>query len=40
MFNYFLSLFVSLQVSGAYVNVLSIIVFFILNSSFFDMLLF
>jgi hypothetical protein len=40
MFNYFLSLFVSVQVSDAYVNVLSIIVFFSLNFCFFDMLLF
>ena len=37
MFNYFLSLFVSVQVSDAYVNVLSIVVFFSLNFSFFDM---
>ena len=37
MFNCFLSLFVSVQVSDAYVNVLSIIVFFSLNFSFFDM---
>ena len=40
MFNWFLSLFVSAQVSDAYVNVLSIIVFFSLNFSFFDMFLF
>jgi len=40
MFNCFLSLFVSVQVSDAYVNVLSIIVFFSLNLSFFDMFLF
>jgi len=32
MFNCFLSVFVSVQVSDAYVNVLSIIVFFSLNS--------
>jgi hypothetical protein len=38
--NYFLSLFVSVQVSDAYVNVLSIIVFFSVNFSFFDMFLF
>jgi uncharacterized membrane protein len=37
MFNCFLSFFVSVQVSDAYVNVLSIIVFFSLNFSFFDM---
>ena len=36
MFNSFLSLFVSVQISDAYVNVLSIIVFFSLNFSFFD----
>jgi len=35
-----LSLFVSVQVSDAYVNVLSILVFFSLNFSFFDMFLF
>jgi len=40
MFSYFLSLFVSVQVSDAYVNILSIIVFFSLNFSFFDMFLF
>ena len=40
MYNCSLSLFVSIQVSDAYVNVLSIIVFFSLNFSFFDMLLF
>jgi len=40
MFNYFLSLFVSVQVSNAYVNDLSIIVFCSLNFSFFDMFLF
>jgi len=37
MFNYFLSLFVSVPVSDAYVNVLSIVVLFSLNFSFFDM---
>jgi hypothetical protein len=37
MFNFFLSPVVSVQVSDAYVNVLSIIVFFSLNFSFFDM---
>ena len=37
MFNYFLSLFVSVTVSNAYVNVLSIVVLFSLNFSFFDM---
>ena len=36
MFNCFLSLYVSVQVSDAYGNVLSIIVFFSLNFSFFD----
>jgi hypothetical protein len=39
-FSYFLSPFVSIQVSEAYVNVLSIIVFFSLNISFLDMFLF
>jgi len=39
MFNCFQSLFVSVPVSDAYVNVLSIIVFFSLNFSFFDMFL-
>ena len=39
-FNCLLSLFVSFQVSDAYVNVLSIIVFFSLNFSFFDIFLF
>ena len=34
MFNFFLSLFVSIQVSVAYVNILSTIVFFSLNFSF------
>ena len=37
MFSCFQSLFVSVQVSDAYVNILSIIVFFSLNFSFFDM---
>ena len=40
MFNCFLSLFVSVQVSDAYVNVLSIIMFFSFNFRFFDMFLF
>jgi len=40
MFNCFLSLFVSVQVSDAYINVLFIIVFFCLNFGFFDMFLF
>jgi len=40
MFNCFLSLFVSVQVSDPYVNVLFIIVFISLNFSFFDMFLF
>jgi len=40
MFNCFLSLFINVQVSDAYVNVMSIIVFFSLNFSFFDMFLF
>jgi len=40
MFICFPSLFVSFQVSGAYVNVLSIIVFFSVNFSFFNMILF
>ena len=39
-FNCFLSLFVSVQVSDAYVNTLSIIVFFSLKFSFFDVFLF
>ena len=38
--NCFLSIFVSVQVSEAYVNVLSSIVFFSLNFSFFDVFLF
>ena len=37
MFNCFLSLSVSVPVSDAFVNVLSIVVFFILNFHFFDM---
>jgi len=37
MFNCFLSLFVNIQISDAYVNVLSIIVLFSLNFSFFDL---
>jgi hypothetical protein len=42
MFICFLSLFVSFQVSDAYVNVYSVIVYsyFSLNFSFFDMFLF
>jgi hypothetical protein len=36
MFNCFLSPFVSVEVSDAYVNVLSIIVFFNLNFGFFQ----
>ena len=40
MFSCFLSLFVSVPVSDAYVNILSIIVFFSLNFSFSDMFLF
>jgi hypothetical protein len=36
MFIWFLSLFVSIQVSDAYVKVLSVIVFFGLNFSFLD----
>jgi len=40
MFNCFLSLFVSVQVSDEYVKVLSIVVFFGLNFSFFDMFFF
>ena len=40
MFNCFLTLFVSGQVSDAYVNVLSITLFFNLNFSFFDVFLF
>jgi len=40
MFICFLSLFVSIQVSDAYVNVLSIVVFFSLNFSFSDIFLF
>ena len=40
MLNCFLSLFFIVQVSDAYVNVLSIVVFFSLNFSFFDVFLF
>jgi hypothetical protein len=40
MFNCFLSLFVSVEVSDAYVNILYIIVFFGINFSFLDMFLF
>jgi len=40
MFNCFLSLFVSVQVSDAYFNVLSIVVLFSLNFSLIDMFLF
>jgi len=40
MFNCFLFLSVSVQVSDAYVNVLSTVVFFSLNFNFFDMFLF
>ena len=40
MFICFLSLFVSVEVSAAYVNVLNIVVTFSLNSNFFDMFLF
>jgi len=40
MFICFPSLFASIQVSDAYVNVQSVIVFFSLNFSFFDMFLF
>jgi hypothetical protein len=40
MFNWFLSLFVSVEVSDVYVNVLSIIVFFIINFGFLVMFLF
>jgi len=40
MFNYFLSVFASVQVSDAYINVLSVIVFFSLNFSFFGVFLF
>jgi len=39
MFNCFLSLSVSVPVSDAFVNVLSIVVFFNLNFIFFDMFL-
>jgi len=40
MYSYFPSLFVSVPVSDAYVNVLCIVMFFSLNFSFFDVLLF
>jgi len=40
MFICFLSLFVIIQVSDAYVNVLSVILFYSLNFSFCDMFLF
>jgi hypothetical protein len=40
MFNFFLSLFVIVEVSDAYVNDLSIIVFFSINFSFVDLFLF
>ena len=40
MFNCFLSLFVRVEVSNAYVNVLSIIVFFSISFNFLDMFLF
>ena len=40
MFIFFLPLFVSAQVSDAYVKVCSIIVFFSLNFSFLDIFLF
>jgi hypothetical protein len=40
MFIYFLSLFVSIEFSDAYVNVLSVIVFFSFNFSFLGMFLF
>jgi hypothetical protein len=40
MFDCFLSLSVRVQVSDAYVNVLSIVVLFSLNFSLFDMFLF
>ena len=40
IFNCFLSLSVSVPVSDAYVNVLSVVVFFSHNFSFFDMFLF
>jgi hypothetical protein len=40
MFNCFLPLFVSVEVSDAYVNVLSIIVFSSINFIFVDMFLF
>ena len=40
MFSCFLSLFVKVEVSNAYVNVLSITVFFSINFNFLDMFLF
>jgi hypothetical protein len=40
MINFFLFLFVSVQISDTYVNVLSIIVFCTLNFSLFGMFLF
>ena len=40
MFICFLSLFVSIQVSDAYVNILSVILLFSLNFRFFDIFLF
>jgi len=40
MFIFYLSPFVSIQVSDAYVKVLSVIVFFSLNFSFLDIFLF
>jgi len=40
MFNCFLSLFVTVPVSDAFVNILSIVVFFSVNFSFFDIFLF
>ena len=40
MFIFFLSLFVSIQVSDAYVKVLSIIMFFNINFNFLDTFLF
>ena len=40
MFSCFLSLFVKVEVSNAYVNVLSFIVFFSINFNFLDMFLF
>jgi len=40
MFNCSLSIFVSVPVSDAYVNILSVVVFFSLNLSFFGVYLF